>query len=186
MQTDLRSIIDTIEGALVGEELLHDSVDMAFTGADPNELTDSFSNVLLVTNLVHTRLMQVAEEVDIVAILFTDLLVGVIIGLLVGAFFILKEQADAPGLTVLSPPGAVLTRYALGQQATFLTKVRIEKTLNELAHGSRVEIDARDCRRIDPDVLQLLHDFRDTARQRGIDYRLVAVPELAGGGLTSH
>jgi hypothetical protein len=72
MQTDLRSIIDTIEGALVGEELLHDSVDMAFTGADPNELTDSFSNVLLVTNLVHTRLMQVAEEVDIVAILFTN------------------------------------------------------------------------------------------------------------------
>jgi SulP family sulfate permease len=124
--------------------------------------------------------------VTIVAILLTDLLVGVIIGLLVGAFFILKEQADAPGLTVLSPPGAVLTRYALGQQATFLTKVRIEKTLNALAPGSRVEIDARDCRRIDPDVLQLLHDFRRTAAERGIDYRLVAVPELAVGGLTSH
>jgi hypothetical protein len=72
MQTDLRSIIETIEGALVGEELRHDSVDMAFTGADPNELTDDYSNVLLVTNLVHTRLMQVAEEVDIVAILFTN------------------------------------------------------------------------------------------------------------------
>jgi hypothetical protein len=72
MQTDLRSIIEAIEGALVGAELLHESVDMAFTGADPNELTDDFSNVLLVTNLVHTRLMQVAEEVDIVAILFTN------------------------------------------------------------------------------------------------------------------
>jgi len=124
--------------------------------------------------------------VTIVAILFTDLLVGVIIGLLVGAFFILREQADAPGLTILSPPGAVLTRYALGQQATFLTKVRIEKTLNELPSGCRVEIDARDCRRIDPDVLQLLHDFRDTANERGIDYRLVAVPDLAVAGATSH
>jgi hypothetical protein len=72
MQTDLRSIVESIEGALVGAELIHDSVDMAFTGADPNELTDDFSNVLLVTNLVHTRLMQVAEEVDIVAILFTN------------------------------------------------------------------------------------------------------------------
>jgi hypothetical protein len=72
MQTDLRSIIETIEGALMGEELRHDSVDMAFTGADPNELTDDYSNVLLVTNLVHTRLMHVAEEVDIVAILFTN------------------------------------------------------------------------------------------------------------------
>ncbi len=72
MQADLRSIIETLEGTLVGEELLHNSVDMAFTGSDPNELTDDFTNVLLVTNLVHTRLMQVAEEVDIVAILFTN------------------------------------------------------------------------------------------------------------------
>ena len=72
MQTDLRSILDAIEGALVGPELLHETVDLAFTGTDPNELTDDFSNVLLVTNLVHTRLMQVAEEVDIVAILFTN------------------------------------------------------------------------------------------------------------------
>src|SRR5690606_17743148 len=66
MQADLRSIIETLEGKLVGEELLHDTVDMAFTGNDPNELTDDFTNILLVTNLVHTRLMQVAEEVDIV------------------------------------------------------------------------------------------------------------------------
>ncbi len=72
MQTDLRSILDAIEGTLVGPELLHETVDLAFTGTDPNELTDDFSNVLLVTNLVHTRLMQVAEEVDIVAILFTN------------------------------------------------------------------------------------------------------------------
>jgi hypothetical protein len=72
MQTDLRSIIESIEGTLVGSELIHESVDMAFTGVDPNELTDDFTNVLLVTNLVHTRLMQVAEEVDIVAILFTN------------------------------------------------------------------------------------------------------------------
>lgn len=72
MQTDLRSIIDAIEGNLVGEELIHDSIDFAYTGADPNALTDDFANVLLVTNLVHTRLMQVAEEVDIVAILFTN------------------------------------------------------------------------------------------------------------------
>lgn len=72
MQTDLRSIIEAIEGTLAGEELIHDSIDLAYTGADPNALTDDYTNVLLVTNLVHTRLMQVAEEVDIVAILFTN------------------------------------------------------------------------------------------------------------------
>jgi ABC-type transporter Mla MlaB component len=64
--------------------------------------------------------------------------------------------------------------------------MRIEKTLNDLAPRSRVEIDARGCRRIDPDVLKLLHDFHDTAAERGIDYRLVGVPSLAVTGATSH
>jgi MFS superfamily sulfate permease-like transporter len=98
--------------------------------------------------------------VTIGAILVTDLLVGVICGLLTGAFFILREHAQAPGLTAVSPPGAVLTRYSLGQQATFLSRVRISNTLDALPAHSRVEIDARGCRRIDPDVLLLLHEFR--------------------------
>ncbi len=72
MLADLRTIVETVKGTVVGPELLHDSVEMAFIGSDPNELTDDFTNVLLVTNLVHTRLMQVAEEVDIVAIVFTN------------------------------------------------------------------------------------------------------------------
>lgn len=72
MQADLRSIITAIDGTLVGEDLNHDTIDLAFTGGDPNALTDDYTNVLLVTNLVHTHLMQVAEEVDIVAILFTN------------------------------------------------------------------------------------------------------------------
>jgi hypothetical protein len=72
MQADLRSIIETVKGVLAGPELLHETVDLVFVGSDPNELTDDLTNILLVTNLVHTRLMQVAEEVDIVAILFTN------------------------------------------------------------------------------------------------------------------
>ena len=72
MQADLRSNIDTVKGPLAGPELVHGFVDLAFVGSDPNEVTDDLSNVLLVTNLVHTRLMAVAEEVDIVAMLFTN------------------------------------------------------------------------------------------------------------------
>jgi MFS superfamily sulfate permease-like transporter len=122
--------------------------------------------------------------VTIAAIMFTDLLVGVLIGLLTGTFFILREHAEAPGLTPIGPPGAVLRRYSLGPQATFLSRVRIANTLDALPAHARIEIDARDCRRIDPDVLQLLHDFAATARERDIDYRLVGVPPLPtqGGG----
>jgi MFS superfamily sulfate permease-like transporter len=119
--------------------------------------------------------------VTIGAIMVTDLLVGVMCGLLTATFFILREHADAPGLTVVSPPGAVLPRYSLGQQATFLSRVRIAKTLESLQPHSRVEIDARGCRRIDPDVLLLLHEFRAKAEERDIDYRLVALPPLSDG-----
>ena len=116
--------------------------------------------------------------VTLVAILLTNLLAGMLIGLCVGTFFILKEHAEAPGLLLISPPGAVLSRYSLGPQATFLSRVRIENTLNSVPANGRVEIDARDCRRIDPDVLEFLHEFRRTAEERHIDYRLVGVPDL--------
>lgn len=72
MQADLRAIIETIKGKQVDPDLIHDSVDMVFVGSDPNELTDDFTNILLVTNLVHVHLMKVAEEVDIVAIIFSN------------------------------------------------------------------------------------------------------------------
>lgn len=64
-------MIDTMKGTLVNPEMIHDSVDLVFVGSDLNELTDDLTNIMLVTNLVHIRLMEVAEEVDIVAIVFT-------------------------------------------------------------------------------------------------------------------
>jgi hypothetical protein len=72
MQADLRAITETIKGTFVNPEPIHDFVDMVFVGSDPNELTDDYTNIMLVTNLVHIRLMEVAQEVDIVAIVFTN------------------------------------------------------------------------------------------------------------------
>lgn len=72
MQADLRAISAAIKGNFVNPEPFHEYVDMAFVGSDPNELTDDYTNIMLVTNLVHIHLMKVAEEVDIVAIVFTS------------------------------------------------------------------------------------------------------------------
>lgn len=112
-----------------------------------------------------------------VAIVFTDLLVGIAIGLGVGLFFILAEQLRQPALRRISPPGAVLTRFALPEQATFLNRANIERTLVAIPSGTRVEIDGRNTTRFDSDVLELLHQFRETARLRDIDYRLVGIPD---------
>ena len=65
-------MIETIKGNQINPELIHDSVDLVYVGSDLNELTDDLTNIMLVTNLVHIRLMEVAEEVDIVAIVFSN------------------------------------------------------------------------------------------------------------------
>lgn len=64
--------METIKGSLVNSELLHDSVDLVYVGSDLNDLNDQLTNIMLVTNLVHIRLMEVAEEVDIIAIVFSN------------------------------------------------------------------------------------------------------------------
>lgn len=115
--------------------------------------------------------------VTIVAILFTDLLKGIGIGLVVGIVFILVEHMRRPALTKISPPGAILTRYVLPDQVTFLSKASISRELESFTPGMRVEIDGRRTTRYDQDVLEILNEFRETAKGRNIDYRLVGVPE---------
>lgn len=122
----------------------------------------------------------------IVAILFTDLLVGILVGLAVGAFFIVRHHGRVPMLRQVSPPGAVLTRYLLPEQATFLGKASLEQGLAAIPARSRVEIDARHTQRFDHDILELLHDFKQAAASKNIDYRLVGVPDLPSGRAAGH
>ncbi|MDZ4257024.1 MAG: SulP family inorganic anion transporter [Gemmatimonadales bacterium] len=116
--------------------------------------------------------------VTILAILLTDLLVGIGIGLAFGAFYILREHAYAPALAKISPSTAILQRYVLGDQATFLAKASLSEFLQQVPANSRLEIDGRATRRIDYDIAELLIDFRQTATARNIDYRLIGVPDV--------
>jgi MFS superfamily sulfate permease-like transporter len=115
--------------------------------------------------------------ITIVAILLTDLLKGIGVGLVVGIGFIIAEHMRAPVLTKVSPPGAILTRYTLPDQVTFLSKLKLVQLLESLPPGCRVEIDGRKTTRFDYDALEALLTFRETARNRNIDYRLVGIPE---------
>ena len=74
-------------------------------------------------------------------------------------------------------------RLTLAEQVTFLNKARINKALHDLPSGSSVTVDATRSRHIDPDVIELLHEFRANARARGISLQLIGIPEpLAAGG----
>ncbi|MBX3175530.1 MAG: SulP family inorganic anion transporter [Gemmatimonadaceae bacterium] len=115
--------------------------------------------------------------VTVLAILFTDLLRGVLIGLAVGIVFILRDQLASPPFTEVSPKGAVLRRLQLHGNVNFLHKSALQQELDRVPAGSRLELDARHTRRLDPDVLDVIRHFRTTAQERNIDYRLVGVPD---------
>ncbi len=129
------------------------------------------------------RSQWVPYVVTVAAILFTDLLVGIAVGMTVGLFIILRDTLRNPPYTLVSPKGAVLTRWQLHDHVNFLNKAALLDALESLTPGSRLEVDGRNIRRIDPDALEVLHEFGETAAERGIDYRLVGIPPrpLAAG-----
>lgn len=98
--------------------------------------------------------------VTVIAVVATDLLKGVGIGLLVSVFFILKgnmklayffkKEEHHEGETI---------HIDLAQEVSFLNKAAVKQTLAHLPENSKVVIDAKGTVYIDYDVLQLIRDF---------------------------
>jgi MFS superfamily sulfate permease-like transporter len=118
-----------------------------------------------------------------VAILATDLLVGIGIGLAAGTFFLLRESyRNAYSYDLDESADHQRVRLTLAEEVTFLNKPRIAAALTRLPRGAAVTVDATRTRHLDHDVIELLHDFHETARTKGITYRRVGVPEPSGVG----
>jgi len=111
----------------------------------------------------------------VVAIVATDLLKGIAVGLLVAVGFILHSNLRRPLRRVMEKhvTGDVL-RIELANQVSFLNRAALERTLHGVPRGGHVLIDARNTDYIDPDILDLLEDFRKTtAPAHGVEISLV-------------
>ncbi len=101
--------------------------------------------------------------VTVVAIVMTDLLVGILIGLGVAVVFILNSNLRRPiRRTVESRLEGDINHIELANQVSFLNRAAIQGIVDEAKPGSRFTIDARQSDYIDPDVLSLIRDFADT------------------------
>lgn len=112
----------------------------------------------------------------VVAVVATDLLVGVAIGLLVSMLAALVTTARH-GVAVREAAGAVLVE--LGETVSFVHKPRLTAVLDGVGADAEVTVDATRTRAFDPDVIELLHHFATTAAERGVRCRLVGVPAPA-------
>lgn len=115
----------------------------------------------------------------VLAIVFTDLLLGVLIGLAVSIGFILRSNLARPLKKVMENhiTGEVL-RIELSEQVSFFNRAALEQTLDSLEPGTRVMIDATNSDFIDPDVLLLIQEFKQsTSEKRGVAVSLVGFKE---------
>lgn len=101
--------------------------------------------------------------ITIVAIVFTDLLIGVLIGLGVSIGFILHNNARRPLRRIMEKhvSGDVM-HIVLANQVSFLSRASLENALRSVPRGGHILLDAENTDFIDPDVLDLITDFRDT------------------------
>lgn len=110
----------------------------------------------------------------VVAIIFTDLLIGIMIGLAVSILFILNSNLRRPIRRIVENrlTGEV-THIELANQVSFLNRAAVGRVLNDAKRGSNYVIDATESDYIDPDVLSLIRDFRDNiAPARGVAVNL--------------
>ena len=101
--------------------------------------------------------------VTVCGIVLTDPLQGIVIGLLTSVTFILWSNLRRPmRLVVEHHLAGDVTRIELANQVSFLNRAALRRTLDALPRDRHVLIDAQSSVFIDPDILEMVRDFRDT------------------------
>jgi carbonic anhydrase len=113
--------------------------------------------------------------VTVGAIVLTDLLVGVVIGLAVSLGFILRSNLRRPIRTIMEKHlGGEVMRIELSNQVSFLNRAALARTLDQAPPGGHVLLDATHTHYIDPDILDLIRDFKnETGPARGVEVSLL-------------
>ncbi len=113
--------------------------------------------------------------VTIAGILFTDLLMGITLGLIVGIFHILwnnyKIPYHIPEKT--DENDHPLIHIQLAENVSFLNKAGLLHTFEVVPDGSIVKIDASKSTYIHPDVLEIIEDFKQGAVDREITVEII-------------
>lgn len=118
--------------------------------------------------------------VTVTAILLTDLLIGVLIGIAFSLYYLLHHTYRA-GFTLKVTGQNHIHHYKmeLAMNVSFLNKRKIRETLDKIPPYSILEVDGRDSVYIDHDILEIFQEFRNKAHARHIELILHNIPEVA-------
>lgn len=112
--------------------------------------------------------------VTIIAIVMTDLLIGITMGLVVAVMFVLYNNYKKPFLFEAEDHmNDEVVRLELAEDVTFLNKANIQRALNQIPDGKKVVIDASRSVNIDLDVQEIIEDYRQQAAYKDIDLEII-------------
>ena len=103
--------------------------------------------------------------VTVIAIIFTDLLIGVGVGLVVGLLIVIRMNHHS-AITQVSDGNDILIRFA--KDVNFAHKSELKKILAEIPEDSNIIVDGLGAHFIDRDILEAVRDFRDGSSSRNI------------------
>lgn len=103
--------------------------------------------------------------VTVLAIVFTDLLTGIAIGLVIGIFFVVRTNYYS-SLTLVNQDNYYLMRF--NKDMSFVHKTEVKRSLRSIPENSTIVIDGSRASVIDNDISEAIEDFRSTAQMRDI------------------
>ncbi len=104
--------------------------------------------------------------VTILAIVFTDLLTGIAIGLLVGLFFVLRSNYHA-SMILVNQEENYLLRF--NKDASFIHKSELKRKLRRIPDHARLIVDATNALYVDGDIYEAVKEFDTGAQFRDIE-----------------
>ena len=103
--------------------------------------------------------------VTVVAIVFTDLLRGIGIGLLSSLYFVIRSNHHA-AITLVSQDNRWLLRF--NKDMSFVNKAELKRRLSVIPDNSILIVDGNKSLYVDGDIYETLRDFETAASFRGI------------------
>jgi MFS superfamily sulfate permease-like transporter len=112
--------------------------------------------------------------VTVFGIVFIDLLYGIGLGLGVGIVVILIKSYQNSHFLHKEGDDDGIIKMTLSEEVTFFNKGAILKELENLPKNSKLELDVRNTRYLDNDIIEILEDFAFKAKERNIDIKLIS------------
>jgi MFS superfamily sulfate permease-like transporter len=151
----------------------------------------SLAAILLITgyNLTKPKLYRnmwslgrkqfIPFAITILVILLTDLLVGVSIGLLISMYYIIQNNFKTEyRITKIKKHETEYFTLKLNSNVTFLNKVQLRKTLDQIPEYSCLTIDGTESNFVDYDILEIISEFSNKAHDRHIELNLAGIQKV--------